>query len=323
MTLADLIPIASKVAGVLMVMLAGALAVWFGWLDRHVDRSLASIIANVFFPAYFLQKIALGPPLGSMNEIWYPPLIGFSTTCVGFAIAWLTIRIAGPWFGITSPLVQRTFALTVGVANYGYIPLPLSELYFPNAFNPLLIHNIGVDIALWSVGLLVISGELKQGLTRLVRSLPLWTMIVGIVFQQMGWGKHIPGPLLQATELLGACAIPAGLMLGGAIIAENLGSVNWKQRLSILSLATIVRMGILPVIFLLVARYLPMTTSLDQVLLLQAAMPVATFPIVMTRLFGGDIDTSLRIVLGTSVVSLVTIPIWISVGCWILGIQLH
>ncbi len=71
-----------------------------------------------------------------------------------------------PLFGITSPLVQRTFALTVGIANYGYIPLPIAERYFPQAFHPLLIHNIGVDIALWSVGLLVISGEIKQGVRR-------------------------------------------------------------------------------------------------------------------------------------------------------------
>ncbi len=57
-------------------MLAGAIAVWFRWLDRHVDKSLASVIANVFFPAYFIQKIAAGPRMDSLSDIWYPPLIG-------------------------------------------------------------------------------------------------------------------------------------------------------------------------------------------------------------------------------------------------------
>lgn len=320
MQFSDLLPIASQVAGVLLVMVAGAAAVWFGWLDRHADRSLASIIANVFFPAYFISKIAVGPPLGSVNEIWYPPVIGFLTTCLGFLIAWLAIRAIGPFFGIDSPIVQRTFALTTGIANYGYIPLPLAEQFFPDAFNPLLIHNIGVDIALWSVGLLVISGELKRGLVRLVTSLPLWTMIIGLIVQQMQWGTWLPMPMMRAARLLGDCAIPAGLVLGGAIIAEHVSSVRWTQRASVLVLAVIVRLGILPVVFLMFARYLPMTTALDQVLLLQAAMPVATFPIVMTRLYGGDIDTALRVVLGTSLVGLISIPLWIFAGAWFLGI---
>ena len=320
MNLADLLPIASQVAGVLMVMLAGAIAVWFGWLDRHVDKSLASIITNVFFPAYFIQKMTVGAPLGSLNEIWYPPVVGFVTTCIGFVIAWGTIRLIGPLFGVSSPLVHRTFALTAGIANYGYIPLPISEHYFPAAFSPLLIHNIGVDIALWSIGLLVISGELKQGLIRLAKSIPLWTMVFGIALQQMGWGKFVPLSLQQTCSMLGACAIPAGLMLGGAIIAENVGTVKWSHHMSILGLASLVRLLLLPIMLLSVAKYLPMTPGLDQVLMLQAAMPAATFPIIMTRLYGGDIDTSLRIVLGTSVISLMTIPLWIAIGCWYLGI---
>jgi predicted permease len=111
-------------------------------------------------------------------------------------------------------------------------------------------------------------------------------------------------------------------MLGGAIIAENVGNVKWSHHMSILGLACVVRLLILPILFLIVAKYLPMTPGLDQVLMLQASMPVATFPIIMTRLFGGDIDTSLRIVLGTSAIGLVTIPLWISLGCWFLGIVL-
>ena len=320
MTLSELLPIATSVLGVLLVMVAGAIAVWFKWLDHHADRSLASLIANVFFPAYFIHKIVGGESLGSINDIWVPPLVGFLTTCLGFGIAWCVVRWVGPWFGITDPKVQRTFALTTGIANYGYIPIPLAVQFFPDAFKPLLIHNIGVDIALWSVGVLVISGEVRRGLKRLAFSLPLWTMILGLAAQQLGLGKSIPEPLMRAFSMLGDCAIPAGLLLGGAIIAEHLPAVRWTNRIWVLLLAIIVRLMILPILFLLIAANLPLTPALDQVLLLQAAMPVATFPIVMTRLFDGDIDTAMRTVLGTSLLGIVSIPLWITVGKWWLGI---
>ena len=73
-------------------------------------------------------------------------------------------------------------------------------------------------------------------------------------------------------------------------------------------------MGILPLGFLALARYLPLTAELKQVIVLQAAMPSAVFPIVMAKHYGGDSPTALRVVLGTSAVGLLTIPLWIQFG---------
>ncbi|MCX7868121.1 MAG: AEC family transporter, partial [Limisphaera sp.] len=71
---------------------------------------------------------------------------------------------------------------------------------------------------------------------------------------------------------------------------------------------------------LALARLLPGTPELQRVLVLEAAMPAAVFPIVMARQYGGDVATALQVVLSTSVVSLVTMPLWIRAGlAWIGG----
>jgi predicted permease len=49
-------------------------------------------------------------------------------------------------------------------------------------------------------------------------------------------------------------------------------------------------------------------------LLIQAAMPAATFPIVMTRLYDQDVQTAWVVVVGTSLLSLLTIPLWMTFG---------
>jgi len=69
------------------------------------------------------------------------------------------------------------------------------------------------------------------------------------------------------------------------------------------------RLGILPVLFLLLAKYLPCSLELKRVITIQAAMAAAVFPIVMAKHYGGDPATALRVVLGTSLVGLVTIPL--------------
>jgi predicted permease len=55
-------------------------------------------------------------------------------------------------------------------------------------------------------------------------------------------------------------------------------------------------------------------------MLLQAAMPSAVFPILLARHYGGDPPTAMRVVIGTSVAGLLTIPLWVRFGMRFLGV---
>jgi predicted permease len=76
---------------------------------------------------------------------------------------------------------------------------------------------------------------------------------------------------------------------------------------------------VLPAGFLLLAHILPATPELKQVMILEAAMPAAVFPVVMAKQYGGEPATALRVVLGTSIFGLLTIPLWIRTGMHWLG----
>ena len=69
-----------------------------------------------------------------------------------------------------------------------------------------------------------------------------------------------------------------------------------------------------PLVILGAAWLLPVEPELKQVLVVQAAMPVAIFPIVLARLHGGDPLTAVRIVVGSSLLGLLTIPLWLKLG---------
>jgi predicted permease len=82
----------------------------------------------------------------------------------------------------------------------------------------------------------------------------------------------------------------------------------------------LVRLVLLPLGFLVLARYLPCSVELKRVIILQAAMPAAVFPIVMAKHYGGDTATALRVVISTSALSLITTPIWIRLGTKFAGL---
>jgi hypothetical protein len=70
----------------------------------------------------------------------------------------------------------------------------------------------------------------------------------------------------------------------------------------------------LPLVFLGLGWLLPLSAELRHVIVLQAAMPAAVFPIVMARHYGGDVVTALRVVVATTALSLLTMPGWIQLG---------
>ena len=113
-----------------------------------------------------------------------------------------------------------------------------------------------------------------------------------------------------------------GLILTGAMVADLMKEFRTDGGTRVMVGACLIRLLIVPMSFLLIARYLPAPVELKRVIILQAAMPAAVFAILASRHFGGHPPTALRVVLGTSIVSFVTIPLWIRFGMDFVGLQM-
>ncbi|MEQ1825789.1 MAG: AEC family transporter [Pirellula sp.] len=316
----NFVSIATTVSGVFLVMSMGALARYLKWFTSEVDRSMAGFTANVLLPSFFFHRVMTDPKLSTNLTAWTPALYGAGLTAMGFMVSVLVVRLVGRWFSLLEESEQRTFALCTGVANYGYLAFPLAEVFYPGCIVTLLVHNVGVDMALWSVGLFIISGHgLKKSWRRIVFSPPLLSVAVALSIRQFGGQPYIPPPLMHMTDQLGRCSIPMGLVLSGAILFDYAKKIDFSTAWKPLLLAMAVRLMLIPILFLLAARFLTEARDMREVLILQAAMPAATFPIVMTRLYNQSLETAWTVVVGTSVLGIFTIPIWMVLGAAWLG----
>jgi predicted permease len=71
-------------------------------------------------------------------------------------------------------------------------------------------------------------------------------------------------------------------------------------------------------VFLAFAKWLPAGPALQNVLLVQAAMPAALFPIVLCKAHAADSRFSSQIAIGSTLVGFISIPFWIRFGSnWI------
>jgi predicted permease len=225
---------------------------------------------------------------------------------------------------------QRTFAFLAGLQNYAFLTIPLClSLFGTGTTGVLFVHNVGAEMAMWTLGIAVLTGSGFSGGWKKILNAPLAALLLALVFNF--WGKILAPPppvvfgeklILPAVHWLGQSAIPMALLIIGAIVADHLEDARGGQTARVFGMAALVRLGVMPILFLLLAKLLPCSLELKRVLVLQGAMPSAVMPIVLTKHYGGDARTALRVALGTSLLGLITIPLWIhfggkAIGLWV------
>ena len=283
------------------------------WLTEEADATLLRLVVNVLTPCLIFDKVLGNRALQRAENLFIPPLIGFGGIVLGIGTCWLFRRRVG----LKTDPEQRTFALVAGLQNFAYVPFPLVLMLFanhPDTPGVLFVHNLGVDIAMWTLGLITLGHATGPGEWRKLINAPLVAIVLSLLLNSCDGAHWVPRPLSITASMLGACTFPLGILLTGAMMADQVRQLHPARATGTLIWSAIFRLGVIPALMLGIARILPCSVEIKRVILVQAAMPAGIFPIVLSRLYGGDPATAVRIVAGTTILSLITIPLWIQWG---------
>lgn len=283
------------------------------WLPDAVERSLLRMIIYIFYPALIFLVVGENEAIANPATVMVAPLVGFGSIVLGFSLAyWM-----GKAFGLQKGSGRRTFAFNTGIYNFGYLPIPLVIALYgreDGTLAVLFVHNVGVDVAFWTVGILLIQGAFGMAIFRRIINPPLVALVLAVTMNWMGAFQAMPAFSINFLTFLGDCAIPLGIILAGCAIGQLLSRDAFKGGWKIMAGACVLRLAIIPVIFLTLAFTLPFETSIQRVIAIQAAMPAGVFPLVVTRFYGGREDVAIRVVISTVILSIITTPLWIQVG---------
>ena len=226
------------------------------WLTEEADTSVMRIIVNLLFPCLILDNILGNPAMAEPGNVFLAPAVGAGTVLLGFGVSWL----AAPWFGMRDARARRTFALTVGLYNYGYIALPLVQKLFPGPTAGILfVHNLGVETALWTAGLALVSGGTAGpgGRWRRIFNGPVIAILTALALHFLGARAWLHPVVLSAIHSVGLAAIPMGLLLTGATFYDQVRHLRWDNSVADSTGACLLRLAILPLAMLALARWLP------------------------------------------------------------------
>jgi predicted permease len=293
-----------SVLPVYLLIVTGALLRKTGVLRHEHDAGVMRVIYTVMLPCFILDKILGAEVLQSGTVVIWGIGLGFGLIVSGLLIAWGVAH----GMGLERGTGMRTFTISAGCQNFGFTAIPVLEILWGSSACALLfVHNIGVEAAIWSIGVMIMSGERGVPWRKLVNG-PMVAVGIGLLLVALGLDQHVVGPLRKVINLLGVGAFPVAILITGATMV-GLAETE-KPSLKIIAGSVLVRLLLAPAVILSAAKYLPLVEELRQVLVVQAAMPAAMTPIMLARLYGGRPAIAVQVVLATTLGSLLSLP-WI------------
>lgn len=305
-----------SVLPVFLLIVAGVVMRRLRVMRPGQETEVMHVVIHVLYPCFILDKVLGGDLLRRPEVVAWGLGLGFCLPLAGIAIGWVFGRVTGLERGTG----LRTFALTSGTQNFGFTAVPVVMALWPdnkNVLGMLFVHNLGMELAMWSAGVMIMSGDRTVPWRRLVNG-PAVAVVGGLLMVWTGADRWLAGgPVREAMHLLGAGAFPLAIFLIGSIISDLVG----KERLSMHTAlgGSFVRLGLCAAMILVAARILPLVGELRQVLLVQASMPAAMTPILLAKMYGGRPAVAVQIVVVTTIACLVTLPLVIAFGSRWLG----
>lgn len=299
------------------------LLVSIGWFLRRRsiltadgEQNLMRLVVYLLYPCFTFEFVVGNPLLKDPLFVAQAGLCGFAAICVGCLVAFLI----APLFGLKDNWKRRTFGVSAGVYNFGYIAIPVARLFFDDeTVGVMLVVNAGVELAIWTVGVMMLVGKLDFKSIRRAFNPPVIALLASAGLNFAGFDSYVPGFISEVVVLLAPTAIPIGLiMIGTAVfgLTSELSIRQWQVPAG----AVFVRLLILPLTLYCLLMVLPIPVDIKSVLVIHAAMPTAVFPIVLAKFYGGSTTVAIQTIIPTNLISILTIPLWVQFGFWLLDL---
>lgn len=220
-------------------------------------------------------------------------------------IAYLVVAIAFYIIVKVSKIDVRTYLAPLTFGNTGNLGLPLALFAFGDVGLGYAVVVFAVMAILsFTLGIWIVAGA--GSFTRVLREPLVGATILGAVFLTQGW--ETPTAITNALELTGQMAIPIMLITLGVAVA----------RLEIRAFGQAIALSVLKVVICVAAawgtsRYFALDPIASAVLIVQVATPVAVTSYLLAEKYGADAQPVAGLVVVSTLLSVVTLPLILSI----------
>ncbi len=261
---------------------------------------LSDLLIEVILPMNILSSFDMQLDNGLLKRAALALVLSFGVQILSFIASQFLYRKAD------APK-RSVLRYSTVVSNAGFMGLPIVRAAMgTEAALYASIALIPIRIFMWSAGLsLFTKTDAKSALKRLVTHPCNIAVAAGFVVLLIPGG--LPDILAGAVTSVGSCATAVSMLIIGGFLAEiDFKSVITKDTLYY----SVLRLLLIPLAVLGIMMLLKVDRLLAGAIILLAAMPAGSTTAILAAKYGGDAAFASKIIFVSTLLSLVTIPVF-------------
>lgn len=278
-------------------------------LSQEGLNSLSRLVVGITLPLFIFCQLIKGFSFSLYPNWWVFPLASIAITIAG-------TLIGSVFMGLVRGVPHKLqFLSLISFQNAGYLPLALAAALLPSEkidsmFIYIFLFLLGFNLVVWSIGVYMLSfSRAKKFELGSLFSPPVISVLMSLTFIFFGLNKFIPQAIFKPLRMAGDCTLPLAMfVVGGNLASIHLGRINKK----VIFMTVLAKLIILPALGLWLAIKFKFPELMGLLIIMELAMPPATsLSLIIRHYKKEDTFISQGIFLG-HIVSLVTIPIFLS-----------
>ena len=205
--------------------------------------------------------------------------------------------------------INRQKSLKYGtiISNSGFLGNPMVEgIYGSEGLLYAALFMLPVRIVMWTIGIAVFLKGRKEKLWKIVLTHPCIVAIhVGVIV--MVCGIQFPTFVEKTIVGISGCNTPLSMMLIGMMLAE----VKPKGLIDkTMVFYAAIRLLVIPAVVFAITAFLPLDGMLRGITVIMAGMPAPITTALLSAKYGGDEKYATGMVFLSTILSLITLPLW-------------
>lgn len=205
--------------------------------------------------------------------------------------------------------LQKIYTYSFAVANFSFMGnAVVLGIFGEEVLFDYMIFTLPICLYVYSFGTASLIPKSKEN-SKFSLKVFLNPICMSMLFGAVAGVTGLPLPkfLITAISSAGACMSPLAMILTGFVVANF--SIKTLAKVKRIYLASVLRLVVLPLVFVLVLKLLNTDSKIIMLTLCATAMPLGLNTVVFPAAYGGDTTPGASMALISHLMSIITIPI--------------
>lgn len=286
-----------------LMILAGLALKKLGILDDRGRKTLTDLCIDIVIPCNIIKSFLVPMDPSVLRS-------AAMLLAVGFLMQFFCLFLNRFLYNGYDDAQKKVLQYSTLVSNGGFLGNPVAEgIYGMEGLMYASVYLIPMRVVMWSAGTTYFVADAKSDKKQILKNVLTHPCLVGIYIGLflMLTGLRLPGMVVSSIRSIGGCNSALTMFIIGMIL-DDVPARTLVNRTT--AAYCVLRLGLLPFVTCLMCLPFGLTGAARGVAVLMTGMPAGATAAIFAARYHSDAPFATRCVVLSTLVSMVTLPLW-------------